>query len=237
MNNLDRFIIEFNYLHKEIAKRLNRNENTEFGKLFNELTEKNKSLKPYVNSIDTARKLRNILVHEPIRNNFTIAEPSDEIIKSLRDVRIKIEHPNTVKLFHKDVIILDVNNTLIDVLNIIKEYSITQFPVFENNNFIGMLSDNGISKWLASVTKQELVDLTEINLKEVINQDESRNSFVIVKSNLPLFEVEKSITKKIKEKGYSNIVVLITPLEKIKSKDDIKGIITPWDLPDLFERI
>lgn len=43
----------------------------------------------------------------------------------------------------------------------------------------------------------------------------------------PLSEIEQIFYKHIKERGDSNVVILITPLEKIETQDDVKGIITP----------
>lgn len=235
MNNSDLFIKEFNSLHEAMQEAAGKE--TEFYSLLNELKDKHPVVKKYESHIDLARRLRNILVHESKADSYAIAQPSGELIDDLKLVRMKLENPEKVSMFKKEVMTLDVTDSLTKVLKLIEQHNITQFPVFDKKSFKGMLSDNGITNWLARVLKDKSIDLTGVRVKDIIQKDEELTSYIIVENNMPLYEVEKRMMAKINHSGNSKVIVLITPLGKINQKSDIIGIITPWDMPEIMSKL
>ncbi|UTH13895.1 CBS domain-containing protein [Macrococcus equipercicus] len=234
MNNFNQFIAEFNSLHKAMQKITGKED--DFGSLFHEMKETHSVIRRYKNQIDVARELRNLLVHNQTEA-YNFAEPSNEFIKELKAIRIKLEKPETVSIFKKQVMTLDCNDSLTDALSLVKKYQVTQYPVFEDREFKGILSDNGITNWLSIVIVDEIVDLSEVKIADVLDKDEEFSSYIIVKNNLPLYEVEKKMLQRINERGHSNLVVLITPLGRLTKKEDIIGIITPWDMPHIVKHL
>jgi len=71
----------------------------------------------------------------------------------------------------------------------------------------------------------------ETKIKDVINQDEARDSISVVNSQTLIHDVKDIFDKKLHE-GNSIFAILVSNRgHKIKSPEDISGIITPWDLP------
>ena len=177
------------------------------------------------------------MVHESKADSYAIAQPSPELIQELKLVRMKLENPEKVSMFKKEVITLDVTDSLTKVLDLVEKHNITQFPVFNNKHFEGMLSDNGITHWLARVLGDKVIQLTDVRVKDIIQKDEELASYIIVSSNMPLYEVEQQMMAKINRTGNSKVVVLITPAGNISKKADIIGIITPWDMPEIISKL
>ncbi|WP_062532098.1 CBS domain-containing protein [Jeotgalibaca dankookensis] len=235
MNNSNLFIKEFNSLHNAMQEAAGKD--GEFYSLLHELKNTHPVVKKYESHIDLARRLRNLLVHESKADSYAIAQPSPEIIQELKLVRMKLENPEKVSLFKKEVITLDVTDSLTKVLDLVEKHNITQFPVFNNKHFEGMLSDNGITHWLARVLGDKVIQLTDVRVKDIIQKDEELASYIIVSSNMPLYEVEQQMMAKINRTGNSKVVVLITPAGNISKKADIIGIITPWDMPEIISKL
>ena len=226
MNNVEIFIEEFNKLHKVLPSK-----EKEFGNAIKTLNH-NPIIRKHKAKLELARKLRNILVHE--NRMSKVATPTNSIIKSLTEIRRKFENPATVNEFTKDVRIFDVKDTIYEVLKVIKKESISQFPVFDEENFKGIFSDNGITNWLA---KKKMVYTKETTIKDILSLDEHIESYQIVRMHKPLYEIEEIFYENIQKRGDANIIILITPMGDIKNKTDIRGIITPWDFPELLTKL
>nr|WP_255620846.1 CBS domain-containing protein [Salinicoccus sp. RF5] len=151
------------------------------------------------------------------------------------EIRNQIEYPTKVnKIFKNHVQCFKAEDNLKDVLNYIKDKSYTQFPVFDQNEFLGLVSDNGITFWLSEVIKEEIVDLSEVKIADVIGHDENRMNYVTIKADMSLYNVDELFSRRIRN-GERGVVLLITALGKIEKPEDIIGIITPWDLPKINE--
>ncbi|GGB08930.1 CBS domain-containing protein [Macrococcus hajekii] len=234
MTNLDEFISEFNQLHEAMKRYTKRDDS--FGSLFYQLKDKHAVIKQHQDTIDMARQLRNLLIHEK-KDTFNIAEPTAEFIDSLKKIRLQFENPATVSQFKKQVISLNEDDTLKKVLELIEQHHVSQYPVFSGQKFHGILTDNGIANWLAAHMNEELLRLTDYHVKDILPKDEKGSSYLVVREDLPLYEVEHKMMNLINEKGHSKLVILITQTGSINKREDITGIITPGDMPKLIESL
>ncbi|TDM05202.1 CBS domain-containing protein [Macrococcus lamae] len=234
MDNFERFISTFNQLHEVMKNYAKRDDN--FGALFYQLKEKHPVIKQYKDDVDLARQLRNLLIHEK-KDAFNIAEPTTEFIDKLDMIRLQIVNPATVSLFNKEVICLNVTDSLINTLSLVKQHQVSQYPVFEGHRFLGILTDNGLSNWLASVADKETINLQEYKVSDILPNDEKGSSYIVVPSDMPLYEVEQTMINEINEKGHSKLVILISKTGKVEKQEDIIGIITPGDMPKIVESI
>ncbi|ULG74262.1 CBS domain-containing protein [Macrococcus brunensis] len=234
MGNLDQFLTAFNLLHEAMKKYTKRDDN--FGSLLYQLKEKHPVIKQYQDDIDMARELRNLLVHEK-KETFNIAEPTTEFIDMLTTIRQQFENPTTVSIFSKEVISLSDTDSLLKVLELVEQYHVSQYPVFQGQRLLGILTDNGITNWLSSVRKEAPLDLTKYKVSELLSQDDKGASYEVVKQNMPLYEIEKKMIERINQKGQSKLVLLISKTGTIKQREDIIGIITPGDMPKVMEHL
>lgn len=232
-DNFEEFLHAFNVLHDVIAKKVNKRPETNFGELLGTASkQKDKVIETYYDQINFYREFRNLLTHNTIRNE-AIAQPSDALIDEIKGVTEKIRYNKKVKdLFLRKVLTIDEDDMLEDVLELVKKESYTQYPVFNGNTLVGIITSVGITNYLARHIDEDIISIKETSIKELLEVEEEQDFYEVVSKNRSIFDIEELFTKRIKE-GRTAYVLLVSKNEKITSKNDLVGIITPWDIPKL----
>ena len=81
------------------------------------------------------------------------------------------------------------------------------------------------------------MNLADYKVSDVLAKDEKGTPYIVVKENLPLYEVEAKMIEQINRKGHAKLVILITPAGRIERKEDIIGIITTGDIPKIVQSL
>ena len=95
----------------------------------------------------------------------------------------------------------------------------------QNGRFRGLLTENGITRWLAHhvATKLSLVDLEEIHVTEVIENEEKRTNCLFVAQDSRVDDVVGKFSS-----GELLEAVLVTATGK--DSETLLGIATGWDI-------
>lgn len=238
LTNFEKFLRAFNTLHETLGEKMNQ-PNLQFGELL-KVAEKNKDkvVMNYYSELDFYREFRNFLVHQATIDKPPVAEPNDFLIEEIKEVTQSIENPKKVyELFLDEVIHFNMDDSLSEVLNVVNEREYSQFPVFNNDKLVGLISENGITRFLAESVDEDIISIVDTKVKDVINQDEAKDSISIVNSNTLIHDVEEIFNKKLHE-GNSIFAILVSSRgRKIETSEDIIGIITPWDLPIILDNM
>src|SRR5262249_13019171 len=115
--------------------------------------------------------VRNAIVHGKTEPYRYVAVPTPVLAQSLRVCRDRLINPaRAIPTFQRKVERVSVHDDLAKVLTVIKERDYSQFPVYEADKFRGLLTENGITRWLAHhvATKMSLVELEDVPVKEVL---------------------------------------------------------------------
>lgn len=234
--NVSRFNHAFNELQEAVAEKLDKSAETSFGTLLGLANyQKDKVISTYMDSLQFYREFRNLLTHKTISGEEAIAIPSSLLIKEIETITEKIKHPKNVEdLFLSEVVTFNQNDKLSSVLKIVKEKSYSQFPVFNNNELVGIISEKGITNFLAHSISDDVITIKDITIKDIISVHEEKNLYEVITADRSIFDIESIFNQRIKE-GKTAYVLLISKNSHIKSSDDIVGIITPWDLPEILE--
>lgn len=242
-DNFEKFRVEFNKLHEAMQKiskmKKSKSSNAEFDGLRQHLLGFNETVQYYDTELIFINRLRNVLIHEEKSIEYILAEPSIEIIDRIINIRKKILNPDEASIFcREEIYCLSTSNYLADALKIVKEESITQFPLISEKGMRGIISDNGITHWLSTKCNQKSINIDKVTLKEIIDEssDEDFNNYKVVSPSTLLFDVIELFSEKLKQ-GKSSFVILVSDSNKIKKSEEILGIITPWDIQQIQERI
>ncbi|MFI3621134.1 CBS domain-containing protein [Vagococcus fluvialis] len=230
-NNVPKFNHAFNELHALIAEKTGENPNTNFGVLLDKAEKNNKIVKHYKQQLDVFRQFRNILTHKTYSETEAIAIPSDTLINEIQEITSKIKYSKKVKdLFESEVICFDIKDPIIDVLKAIEKNGYSQFPVFEEGKLKGIVSENGITNFLAKSISDDIISISEILVSDVIELDEKISAYKIINANKSIYDIEEMFSSN----GIANNILLITKDGKVNSKEDFTGVITPWDMPKII---
>ena len=93
----------------------------------------------------------------------------------------------------------------------------------------GLLTENGIAKWLASQIDNDIVEISNTKLGDIIRFDEHARSYKIKSPNDSLFEVLDLFEDKVLQ-NFRPITILVSNNPKEINLDNIQGIITYWDM-------
>lgn len=222
----------FNELHNVMKKMLN-DKTASFGGAVDKLDKNsNPIIRQYKQELDSVRKLRNVLVHET--SKYQIAIPTDNTINFIKKITTLLSKPETVDKFCSNKIIsFHSSDKLSLLLEKVKKYSYSQFPVFDDSGFRGIISENRITHWLAQ-HQNSSINLNNITIADImkIDKDEENDLRKFIASSTNLFDVHNEFTAGKKP------ILLITKNGNIpKRPENILGLINIWDLPRILERI
>ncbi|HEL9599164.1 TPA: CBS domain-containing protein [Streptococcus suis] len=187
-----------------------------------------------------ARQLRNLMVHEKRTGLAEVAQPSQELIVTLENVIAQYQKPKTIQNFVVESdfakpVWFDTNATLIDILRVIKDKKYSQFPIFDDGKYVGMVSENAITNWLAkSLTDERLITgCRDVSAKDILKEEESgREPFMIYKEStlydvIDVFESKQATVVLVCEQSGSDLV----------SSNKLIAVLTVYDLPAIYKAV
>ena len=225
MNNAERFIASFNRIHNYLSFLDNEEEYKKpFYRLLDENEHRNLAVKKYKNDLQIFADLRNVMVHKKLVPNSYIAQPTDKVVKHIEQIEEEIKSPEKVyPLFKRNVVQFNHDDLFTEVLKTINEKKFTHFPIYRNKELIGLLTEKGITVWLANHLKEETINLKKTFVEEIVLEDKNRNNYLFIKKEMSV-EVAADLLKNDRRLD----ALLITDNGK-KTETPI-GIITPSDL-------
>lgn len=245
------FLALYNEVHGFLSNELYGQRENDNYRSFSDCLEKIRksnsypSLKRYLNQLQLINRFRNLIVHNYGNEFYDIAEPTSYSMEVLSNVYNYFVKPIKISDYLSELgsphpEILDINAQLVDVLELISKYKFSQFPVFHNNEFKGMITDNGLTNFTANEINRENggVIYEEHTIAEIINKaniDENNKKYSILFQEQELYRVLDQFTNVKKLVNY----VLITKSGKneLRDKNDLIGIFTTADIPQILNRI
>ncbi|HRO98099.1 MAG TPA: CBS domain-containing protein [Flavobacteriales bacterium] len=222
---LDRFLATFNQVEKALRKKLKAEGHASFTSLV-DAYDRQRRLGRDVDFLKTVANLRNVLVHDKTEHKQHLAIPTLEVVKGLERVLERIEHPKrVVPAFQRKVEVVAPTHSLGEVLRRINAVDYSQFPVYEAGRFLGVLTENGITRWLAHHIEHtmSLVDLNEVPVRDVLQEEEQREVCRFIARDLTVDEARVHFADhRLLE------VLLIT--QTGRKDQELLGIMTRWDL-------
>jgi predicted transcriptional regulator len=160
--------------------------------------------------------LRNALVHNRMDEDHYIAVPSEETVLELEQIEKELFSPErVVPRFERKVITLSPDQTLAEVLDMLRDDGYSRYPVYAKEGFAGLLTSNGIARWAAGNVKQDRleIDLSTVKLADVLMEDHRKDRVAFVSRDAFIDDVDDLFTR---EKQLE--AVLITPSGKPHEK-------------------
>lgn len=125
-------------------------------------------------ALRTFAALRNFLIHEKTAPFAYPAIPSQSAVEEIEAIRARLtDPPRAGEVFGRAVLTLAVHDTLFHALTLMRERGVTLFPIFENDRFRGLLTETGITRWLAAHSVEECVDL-RVPVQDVLPRERKR---------------------------------------------------------------
>ncbi|MFB1050153.1 CBS domain-containing protein [Paraliobacillus sp. JSM ZJ581] len=228
LTNADRFIIAFNKIEKFFDKEIAEKKYIPFYRAVQRLRHTNSVVQRYKDDLLEFSELRNAIIHERTETHYAIAEPHDQIVMQIEKIAQELTAPKLViPTFSKHLYMLDGRDTFEKVLHSIKQTSYSQFPVYRNEQFVGLLTDKQITQWLARNTNKTFETLLNTQILDLIKSDRDVRNYVFINQQMTIYEAEDIFLKQLKHKKRLD-ALLIT--ETGKQTEQLLGMVTTNDL-------
>lgn len=231
--NSDRFLSAFNNIHDFIKKESGSNRHVGFTEGLNKLRHKNFILARCFDDLQVFNDLRNVIVHRKNQVEYSIAEPHIETVINIENIlghlikpeRVYPKYASNVKSFTTD-------ESLTTILIEVNQQGYSQFPIYDDNGqFIGLLTENGITNWLSRSLNDDLISISDTKINDVIQYEEIQSHFLFVSRNISVFEAKEKFLNHLEVGTVKLDALLIT--ENGKKTETLLGIITPWDVLEI----
>jgi predicted transcriptional regulator len=229
----EQFLHHFGDVERSLRKRLGWKQSDR--RSVSMMIEEYLAMNPYwatdASKLHRLRQIRNVLAHDRSSMDGYPAHVSHRSLTDLESICKRLTDGAKVgERFKRRVTTVALDDSLHDVVKLALEKEFSQFPVLSNGRFQGLLTENGITRWLGrySQTNTEPLDLSKVEVKRLLKEEEKEVGregaiYSFASMNDPLDEVMGLFAKHPMLE-----VVLLTDTGK-PGRSPLRGIVTEWD--------
>jgi len=230
----ERFLSIYNEIDKNMRKTLNASYDIGHTTLLDQMATHNRVYNAYKSDLKDFANLRNAIVHHYNKDDVeAIAEPHENIVNKYEYIRNMIINPpnalDSIAIKSEHIYRAKLDDNAYKIMSDMAQNVYTHVPVYDNDNFIGIFSENSIFSYIVSTPEVlwdntlKILDFLEfLPINKHISED-----FVFRKKSATVFDIE-DVFKKYFNNQKRVAVVFITI--NGKSTEPILGMITAWDL-------
>lgn len=179
---IERFEADYNAIDHHLRRELGIDKNASFSQLVREYGRRHAGWRDG-ELLMVVAEVRNAIVHGKTEPYRYVAVPAPAIMENLNRSRERLTHPaRVIPTFQRAVRTVSVDDSLASVLRLVHEFQFSQFPVYDDARFRGLLTENGVVRWMAKhvTVTLSLVELDEVRAIDVLKNEERRKSFNFV---------------------------------------------------------
>jgi predicted transcriptional regulator len=230
MNISDLFLKEFNIIESHLKEKLEVDNHIPFSQMVYELSDKSYLIRKNKSILRHLSDLRNTIVHK--KGLDYLALPTETALDSIISLRLQLTEPTKLySIIKNEVTVKRPDTLLVDVLSEIKIKGYSQFPVYENNQYLGLISNNAISRWISSNIEEDFTiikDISKTTVSHVLDFNEEFDRVVFISKDI---NVDTFIQEQLVESRVEN-VWLITHSGKKTEKP--LSIVTIYDIEKIL---
>jgi predicted transcriptional regulator len=188
----ERFLVAFNAIEKHLRGELNEDKHIPFGRLVRQY-ERRHRVWPDADQLRIFAELRNLIIHEKDKPYEYISIPTEMTVDQIERIHDRLLRPErVVPKYQKKVTTVSFSDSLADVLERIDQHDFSQFPVYGDGEFRGLLTENGITRWLAHHrdTQDTLLELKDTPVQDVLGEQEHPHNYQFVRKDMLLDDLK-----------------------------------------------
>ena len=178
---IERFETAYNRVDRELMRISGESpegRKRSFTSLVRHVTNRRPGLRPMEEFLFEVGRLRNAIVHGRYDGQGSLAIPTEGTVRKLEQVDSLLAAPNRLlPRFARSVTRLAAHRSLAETLELVRSTGYARFPVYEGEEFLGLLTANGIARFIAGLELHEgcTGDLREVTVGEVLERDHRRD--------------------------------------------------------------
>lgn len=230
MSNAERFLDAYAILEDRLNKilksktNISEDEYVPFSKLIYQCASLNRIVSINQQALREYNELRNAIVHKRGTENEVLAEPSDAVTTDIERIAQLLQMDDSIMNYvSKPVKTVTSNDNLKDIYALMKQLNTSKIPVYDGNQFKGIVTLEAICEWAMNGQK-------ETSVAEYIDEKKSRRVLFLKKTSSvqnAIHSFESSV-----QNGATLLAVLVTETGSLNEKP--LGIITTADMPKIL---
>ncbi len=231
-NLSERFEVAFNQIHDQLCIYANEpNHHISFTEVLAKAKSHHKMISTHYDLLKQCSKLRNAMVHRKIKESFYIAEPHEEVVREIEKLAdVLLSPPTSSSIASHPVEFFYVDAPLSKVLACIEEKKFSQFPIYEDKQCLGLLTEGAILQWIARHLLSSKQTLQDISIQDIFHT-ERISDVVFCSTSSTIFDVQSLFQSYVEKKQQKLEAIVLT--ETGSNQELPKGIISSWDLVQL----
>ena len=186
----------------------------------------------YKDELAAIRDLRNLLQHNPKINGRYIAEPSEDVLKTLKAIVKQVEHPRLAADYGvkaNKVYYATLGSKLLKVVNVMKDRGFAHVPVMENGKIFGVLSSYALVEFVTEQGLQVITEETRVSaMRDYLPIDSHKQEYYLFMSKDATFFDADTAFEKRDAKGRRLVTIFIT--EHGRADEPLIAMLTPWSV-------
>jgi CBS domain-containing protein len=238
--NSERFLAAFSAIERCLRNQTGLEKRTRFYKMVDDAAESNPAFRRFSNDLKEFADLRNAIVHERT-DEHVIAEPNDRAVRQIEMILNMVEHPpRVIPHFQKRVYQMTPDDPIAIAAYVMLEHDFSQLPICDDSGFVSLLTANDIARWLGMCVPHHMVDLEKTLVSEVMDcncapdMPNAGMDYTFFSRNDTIFAALEQF-QVCEQCGQRLEAILIT--EHGRPDEALIGIITIWDLPEIYEML
>lgn len=146
-----RFLAAFNDMEDHFRRILHADDHVDFGELARRYSDRAHLLPEQRQALSAFAGLRNAISHGRYHSGKPIAEPVPDVVEDIERLRDLIKSPPSAVgvMGSMKVASLSPSDPITVALEFVRDFDFSQFPVYDGDRFVGLLTTNAIARWLA----------------------------------------------------------------------------------------
>lgn len=224
LETIDRFEADFNAIDHFLRTELRASHGQSFSSIVLDYRRRHRGWRD-ADLLREIADLRNAIVHGKTEPSGYLAVPSPALMKILARCRDDLTHPAlAIPAFRKQVDSVDAGESLTSVLKRIAMRDYSQFPVYAEGRFAGLLTENGITRWLArrASAADSLVEFDDVEVSAVARVEEHRVNYAFVGRDMRADDLCALFWQ-------NELLEAVLITHSGKESESLLGIATRWD--------
>jgi len=194
---IERFVTAFNRVDRYLREVYHADERLSFGRLVEIHLRKN----PHWRDADALRAfkaVRNVMIHErelPYRYLFVPTQSAVAEMERIADHLIRPER--LIPRFNRHVWTVGLDDTVAKLFQQIDARHCTKFPVYKDERFQGLVTENGVTRWLArySAAAGPTIDVREATVAAILSEEEDHRNVEFMAASASTDDLVRSFSR------------------------------------------
>lgn len=228
----ERFLSAYNVIEQAMQRRTGDIGSKEgFRRLVDQLSDNDWTVRKFREDLIEFAELRNAIVHERISPRFLIAVPLAGTVDRIERIAAAMERPPLVyPQFRREVVGFSPDDPVRSVLSALDSAGYSQFPVYREGQYLGLLTDGGIARWLARALVAEAQpderDPLDFAVGEILKAEKNPDRARFIARSATVYQAEDLFATSGNKWRVSALLITENGLPGEK----LLGIVTPSDI-------